>query len=124
MLLCETGIRTGDIFLDKQPGKDFDRKIYRRMLELLDAEEIAAAKMRGVKFGRLRIRLPQRFSEVKTLYESKSFTLHRPHNNAECAVPRFGRRRVDKTESHGNSRVHGQRFPQILLKILLFSARL
>lgn len=155
MRLREAGIGDRDIFLDKQSGKDFDRKSYRRMLELLDAESvlfvtsldrlgrnyqeiirqwknitqekgadivvldmplldtrsqkdllgtlisdlvltilsyvaetertlikarqtegIAAAKMRGVKFGRPRIRLPQGFSEAKALYESKSLTLN------------------------------------------------
>ena len=35
MRLREAGIGDRDIFLDKQSGKDFDRKNYRRMLELL-----------------------------------------------------------------------------------------
>lgn len=40
MRLREAGIGDRDIFLDKQFGKDFDRKSYRRMLELLDAESV------------------------------------------------------------------------------------
>ena len=59
----EFGVEESRIVLDKQSGKDFDRPGYRRLLSYVaqterefnrqrQAEGIAAAKARGVHFGR------------------------------------------------------------------------
>ena len=48
----------------------------RTFIKARQAEGIAAAQRRDVRFGRPRIRLPRGFSEAKALYESKSLTLN------------------------------------------------
>ena len=69
------------IFTDKQSDKNFERPAYKNLLAILQklsivvkiekefnhqrqAEGIAAAKARGVKFGRKPIEQPKNFSEV------------------------------------------------------------
>ena len=168
MRLREAGIADADIFLDKQSGKDFDRKSYRRMLELLDAESvlfvtsldrlgrnyqeiirqwktitqekgadivvldmplldtrsqkdllgtlisdlvltilsyvaetertfikarqaegIAAAQRRGVRFGRPRLELPANFFVEKARYESKEITLAQAASNCRMSRTTF-----------------------------------
>lgn len=168
MRLRAAGIADADIFLDKQSGKDFDRKSYRRMLELLDAESvlfvtsldrlgrnyqeiirqwktitqekgadivvldmplldtrerrdllgtlisdlvltilsyvaetertfikarqaegIAAAQRRGVRFGRPRLELPANFFAEKARYESKEITLAQAASNCRMSRTTF-----------------------------------
>lgn len=40
MRLAEAGIQNENIFLDKQSGKDFERKNWKKVMELLDSESV------------------------------------------------------------------------------------
>ena len=87
--LREFGIRERDIFMDKLSGKDFERPCYRRLMRrlrpgdvvldmpLLDtrpkaeenirqrqAEGIAAARARGVRFGREKKPVPDGIEDL------------------------------------------------------------
>ena len=85
------------IFTDKQSGKDFDRPQYR--LQVLSfvaeneranirqrqAEGIAAAKARGVRFGRPPRPLPENFREVHRQWRNKKITLRQAAE--ACGMP-------------------------------------
>lgn len=120
--MVEHGIAPGNIYMDKQSGKDFERPGYQRLLtkqkqvdiivldmpllntkqgkdltgvviadivlQLLSyvaqterefnrqrqAEGIAAAKSRGVQFGRRRIDRPEMYPEIKKAWEAGELT--------------------------------------------------
>ena len=89
-----------NIFIDKQSGRDFIRPQYvelvlqilsfvaqneREFIHKRQAEGIAAAKAKGVKFGRPPIPLPDNFYPVHKAWRAKKMTLKQAA--ATCGMP-------------------------------------
>ena len=97
--LREFPVKNSMIFMDKLSGKDFNRPQYRRMVRRLRAgdvlvvqilsyvaqteresirqrqkEGIAAAKQRGVKFGRPKKQVPEEFARLREKWMDKEMT--------------------------------------------------
>lgn len=80
-----------NIFMDKQSGKDFDHPNYKKLVRKLKSgdllyilsidrlgrnyEGIAAAKAKGVKFGRPEKEVPNDFERIVRDWEQKYFLL-------------------------------------------------
>ena len=97
--MAEAGVARGNIFIDKQSGKDFERPNYKRLMKKLlpgdtlviksidrlgrNYEEIqnqwrinAAAKKRGVRFGRPTKEAPPDFDELIAKWQKKEMPLY------------------------------------------------
>ena len=82
-IMKNIGIEKNKMFIDKQSGKDFERKNYKKMINKLcpgdeiyiksidrlgrDYEEIIEQK--GVKFGRPRKEIPENFESIYKLWK-------------------------------------------------------
>ena len=79
--LHEAAVLERNIFMDKQSGKDFDRPNYKKLVSEREnirkrqAEGIAAAKAKGIKFGRPEKSVPNDFSKIVKAWEQKKLTL-------------------------------------------------
>ena len=99
LALREFEVPERNIYMDKMSGKDFNRPQYRRMVRRLRAgdvlvlqilsyvaqtereyirqrqkEGIAAAKQRGVKFGRPKKQVPEEFARLREKWMDKEMT--------------------------------------------------
>ena len=89
LALKDLSIPEKNLFIDKQSGKDFERPQYRKMVRKLkkdeaenerinirqrQAEGIAAAKARGVCFGRPPAPLPENFHHLYQQWENGKIT--------------------------------------------------
>ena len=98
--MLEAGVPREHIFVEKQSGKDFDRPQYRRLVRQVlsfvaenerrnirqrQAEGIAAAKSRGIRFGRLERPVPENFDQIHRQWREKKIPLRQAA--AECGLP-------------------------------------
>ena len=61
----------------------------REYIKKRQAEGIAAAKQRGVKFGRPKLQIPEEFAQCKTLYETNQITSREAAAMLQVSQPTF-----------------------------------
>lgn len=61
----------------------------REYIKKRQAEGIAAAKQRGVQFGRPKLQIPEEFAQCKTLYETKQITSREAAAMLQVSQPTF-----------------------------------
>lgn len=87
--VLEVDIHTVELWLD---DAGIDPKEYKDMLYQRQMDGIAAAKAKGIKFGRPRVEPPDNFSEIVNALENKVITTKEAMQQSGMAEATFYRR--------------------------------
>ena len=102
--MAEHHVPVKNLYMDKQSGKDFNRPHYKRLLRKLvaqserenirkrQAEGIAAAKAKGVRFGRPEIAIPDEFGQIVRQWEKKEISFEEATKQCGMSGTTFYRR--------------------------------